>query len=146
MVREKAREHLVAIGSTATSFLLPLLSNHESQTRWEAAKALSEIADPASIPALLSAFEDDDDDVRWLAAEALAAIGAPAAAPLLKTLIDGVGSAEIRQGAHHTLGILRHSEVGDKISEVYRVLDNMHPDVEIIADAERALQNLKSSG
>jgi hypothetical protein len=146
MTREHSRERLVKLGSTATPFLLPLLSDHEGQTRWEAAKALSEIADPASIPALLHALEDDDNDVSWLAAEALAAIGPPAVAPSLQALIEGIGSVEIRQGVHHVLGELRRTEIGDKIIDVYTALNSMHPDVEIVADAERALRSLKSGG
>ncbi len=146
MTREHARERLVTLGSTATPFLLPLLSEHESQTRWEAAKALSEIADPTSIPALLHALEDDDNDVSWLAAEALAAIGPPVATPLLQALIERIGSVQIRQGVHHVLRELRPTEIGDKIADVYTALGIMHPDVEIIADAERALQSLKSVG
>ena len=146
MTREQARDRLVQLGPPATSLLLPLLSDHESQTRWEAAKALCEIADPTSIPALLHALEDDDNDVSWLAAEALAAIGPPAAAPLLQALIDKIGSVGIRQGAHHVLGMLRRSEIADKVAEVYAALDGMHPGVEIIADAERALKSLKSAG
>jgi hypothetical protein len=146
MKRQHAREQLVAIGGTATSFLLPLLSDHDGQTRWEAAKTLSEISDPAGIPALIEALNDDDNDVSWLAAEGLAAAGPKAAVPLLKALIAGIGSEAIRQGVHHALGKLRQSEIGEETAKVYTVLDNMHPDVEIIAEAERALQSLQSAG
>jgi HEAT repeat protein len=146
MKREHARERLVSFGPSATPFLVPLLSDRASQTRWEAAKALSEIADPASIAALLRALEDDDNDVSWLAAEGLASIGPPVAAPLMQTIIDRLKLVEIRQGAHHVLGELRKSEMGDKIAEVYNALDCGHPDTEIIGAAERALASLKSVG
>jgi HEAT repeat protein len=146
MTRERARELLVTLGPPVTQYILPLLKDHENQTRWEAAKALSEIADPVSIPALLHALEDDDNDVSWLAAESLVAIGPPAAAPLLRTLIEKIGSVQVRQGAHHVLRELRSTDIGDKITDIYTALDSLHPNVEIIAIAERALQSLKSEG
>jgi len=143
MTREHARERLVKLGSPATPFLLPLLSDHTSQTRWEAAKALSEIADPKSIPALLHTLEDEDGDVGWVAAEALAAMGPTVAVPLLKALIDRIGSTEFRQGAHHILGELRRTKIADEIFDIYKALNELHSDIEIIADAEHALKRLK---
>lgn len=145
MVRQSARERLVRLRFAATPFLVPLLSDHDSQTRWEAAKALSEIADPASVPVLIRSLGDDDGDVSWLAAEGLASMGSPAVAPLLRTLIDRVGDAWIRRGAHHVLGELRHTNVGDAISEVYTELSDTGEDVEIIAAAERALRRLDAA-
>jgi HEAT repeat protein len=142
MVREHARERLVSLGSSATSFVLPLLSEQASQTRWEAAKALSQIADPTSIPALLEALEDDDTDVRWLAAEALASIGPPSARPLLETLIERIDSVWTREGTHHVLGQLRDTEIGDRIIGVYKAIGETHADVDIIVAAEHALKNM----
>lgn len=144
MTRKQARDHLVRLGSQATPYLLPLLSEHDSQTRWEAAKALSDIADPASIPALVGALRDEEDDVSWLAAQALAAIGPPATAALLQALVEGVGIVKVRDGVHHALRELRESEVGDKIADVYAALNSSHADVEIIAAAKRALRSLNS--
>ncbi|MEJ2721781.1 MAG: HEAT repeat domain-containing protein [bacterium] len=143
MVRENARDRLVTFGSSATPFLIPLLGDNNTQTRWEAAKALGEIADPASIPALLDTLEDEDDDVAWLAAEALVAIGPPAAAPLLQRLIDRFESISTQQGVHHVLRELRHTEIKDTIGPVYEALSRMHSDTEVIADAEKALEQLK---
>jgi HEAT repeat protein len=144
MTREHSRQRLVTLGSTATPFLLPLLSDHERQTRWEAAKALSEIADPNSIPALLHTLEDDDEDVSWLAAEALAAIGPPVAIPLLHALIEKTKSVALRRGVHHVLRELRLTEIGDKIADVYTALDCMHPDEEVLVGASRAVRTLES--
>jgi len=146
MTRELARDRLVRLGSTATPFLLPLMADHKVQTRWEAAKALSAIADPASIPALLLALEDNDTDVSWLAAEGLIAIGPAVAAPLLQRLIERTGSVPLRQGAHHVLGDLRRSEIGEATAGVHAALSGMHPDVEIVAAAERALRSITSDG
>lgn len=143
MVRQHARERLVLLGSPATPFLVPLLSEDKDQTRWEAAKALSEIADPAGVPALLNALEDEDSDVRWLAAVGLIAIGPTTAAPLLRHLIERIDSAWIRQGAHHVLAELRRTEIGDTIADVYTALGGLHSEVEIIAAADQALRKMK---
>ena len=83
-------------------------------------------------------------DVGWLAAEALAAIGPKVAVPLLRGLINRMESAEFRQGAHHILGELRQTKIADEITDVYTALNDLHSDVEIIADAEHALARLKS--
>lgn len=142
MVRQHARERLVPLGSSASPFLVPLLSEEKDQTRWEAAKALSEIADPASVPALLHALEDEDGDVRWLAAVALITIGPPTAVPLLEALIERIGSVWVRQGAHHVLAELRRTEIGDAIANVYTSLSGVHSNIEIMRAARRALRNL----
>jgi HEAT repeat protein len=143
LIRQRARDRLVELGRSVTPFLEPLLSDQHIQTRWEAAKALSEIADPASIPALIRTLGDDDNDVSWLAAEGLAAIGRPAVPPLLHALIDQVEDIWIRQGVHHVLRELRDTEISDAITDVYTALNSMDQDVEIIAAAERALTRLK---
>jgi HEAT repeat protein len=146
MTREHARQRLVTLGSTVTPFLLPLLSDSGAQTRWEAAKALSDIADPTSIPALLHTLEDHDDGVSWVAAEALAAIGPPVAIPLLHALIEKTESVALRRGVHHVLRELRPTEIGNEIADVYTALDCMHPDEEILVGAARALRALESVG
>ena len=71
MIRQKARESLVALGKPAVSSLTDVLQNSTSdQVRWEAAKALGAIGDTSSIPSLVKALSDSNDDVVWLAAEA----------------------------------------------------------------------------
>jgi hypothetical protein len=63
-----------------------------SRTRWEAAKALSEIADPLAATALVNALEDDDADIRWVASEGLTALGRDGLEPLLAALLERAGS------------------------------------------------------
>ena len=99
--RKKARETLVAKGSEITEFLIELLSHPRYIFRWEAVKALEEIGDPDTIPALIRTLEDDKSDVRWIAAKALINIGMPTVKPLLKTLIEKPDSIFILEGAHH---------------------------------------------
>ena len=101
VVREKAREALVAIGKPAVPALIQLLAHGKSHVRWEAAKALCGIADPISATALVSALDDPDDDVRWVAAVGLTTLGPEGLQPLLAALLERAQSAWFRQ-AHTT--------------------------------------------
>ena len=65
VLRERSREALVAAATCdVTRELVGELTDPRQHVRWEAAKALSAIADPISAPALVDALDDDDDDVR----------------------------------------------------------------------------------
>ena len=75
VVREKAREAVLAIGKPAVPLLIQLLAHRGPHVRWEAAKALCSIADPIAATALVNALDDGDSDVRWVAAEGLTALG-----------------------------------------------------------------------
>lgn len=103
MLRQSAREALVALGGVAVSPLARALENAKSkQVRWEAAKALGAIGQVRAIPALVAALEDSDSDVIWLAAEALSDFGQDAWPALLKALVlEGTESVLLRKGAHH---------------------------------------------
>lgn len=99
--REKARKALVAKGKDSLDYLMELLSNPRHICRWEAVKAMEEIADPDSIPMFIQALEDDKSDVRWIAAEGLIRVGFQAVKPLLKALIEKSDSVFVLEGAHH---------------------------------------------
>lgn len=103
MLRQSAREALVAIGGKAVGPLARALGNAKShQVRWEAAKALGAMGEARAIPALVAALEDKDSDVGWLAAEALSTFGQDAWPALLEALVaGGAESVLLRQGAHH---------------------------------------------
>jgi len=103
MLRQSAREGLIALGGAAvTSLALALGNAKEKQVRWEAAKALGAMGEPRAIPALVLALEDSDSDVIWLAAEALSAFGKEAWPALLKALVgEGTESVILRKGVHH---------------------------------------------
>src|SRR5687768_14388467 len=64
-VRAAARRALVQSGQPTVEPLTQALRSPNHIVRWEAAKALSEIADPASAPALIQALMDERFDVRW---------------------------------------------------------------------------------
>lgn len=71
LARQAARERLTEIGPPAVPALVGALKHRHAVVRWEAAKALQDIADPSAAPALVVALDNDDAGVRWLAAEAL---------------------------------------------------------------------------
>ena len=72
VIRQKAREALVALGKPAVSSLIQALQNSKlDQVRWEAAKALGSISDAGSMPPLVKALEDSYADVAWVAADSL---------------------------------------------------------------------------
>lgn len=103
LLRQSAREALVALGGKAVGPLARALGNaKEKQVRWEAAKALGAMGQASAIPALVQALEDSDSDVGWLAAEALSTFGQGAWPALLAALVaGGAESVLLRQGAHH---------------------------------------------
>ena len=65
--REHARWQLVTLERTAVFPLMDALDDPDWHVRWEAAKALHDIADPRAAPALVRALRDRRFDVRWLA-------------------------------------------------------------------------------
>ena len=120
VVRQKAREALVALGKPAVSSLTQALRNSRlDQVRWEAAKALGSINDTGSIPSLVKALEDTNSDVAWAAADALKTFRKAAWPSLLQALVsskpDDVG---LRKGAHRVLV----DQTGDDFSELLAAL------------------------
>ena len=72
-VRARARHAVVKLGPVAIGGLVNALSHPEVRMRWEATKALCELADPAAAPGLIGRLEGTDSGVRWMAADALPA-------------------------------------------------------------------------
>jgi HEAT repeat protein len=68
--------------------LVSALKHPDIETRYRAAKALGELADPAAIGPLSQALEDENSGVRWEAAESLGKIGDPAINVLINALHD----------------------------------------------------------
>ena len=139
----KAREALVAAGHAALPALTGALTGSVPETRWEAAKALSELHDPASAGALVAALEDPDGSVRWIAAEALTWIGGEAMDPLLHALLTDSGSEWLRKGAHHVLSTLRHNaDLPPAVLPVLLALDGTAPAIGVMPPIARALEEL----
>lgn len=143
MVRVRARGALVTIGARAVSPLVAALGGKDAWQRWEAAKALCQIADPAAIKALISALEDDMFDVRWVAAEGLISIGYPALGPLLHELRKHPDALWLREGAHRIFHGLYREENKAVLSPVFKALEGPEPALEVPFAARTALEELE---
>ena len=142
LARMSAREALVAIGGPAVSALTEALVNPIRHVRWEAAKALGQIGDPAAAEALVRALEDEIFGVRWLAAEGLIAVGRQGLKPLLQALIHRSDSDWLRQGAHHVLHELARAGL-EEVRPVLAALEDIEPSIDVPPAARNALDALK---
>lgn len=143
--REIARERLIAMGRPAVPALIVLLGDPHQRLRWETAKALSEMRDPAATPALVDAMEDSASSVRWLAAKGLIALGRRALAPLLEGLLRRSDSVWLREGAQHVLHVLVRDGVADEALPVLDALKKGEPAIDVPVAAYHALVALRAS-
>jgi len=88
MERKSARETLVLCGETAEPQLRSLLTSKDKRLRWEAAKALAAMVEPASLPALVGLLRDEQPELRWLAADGLIGLGPRSVIPVLESLLQ----------------------------------------------------------
>lgn len=141
-VREEARKNLVARGAAAVGPLIALLSSQDTQTRWEAAKALGGIRHRDAAAALATCLGDEHRDVRWVAAEGLIAIGQEALEPVLEELIAHADSVWVRGEAEHIL----RDQVEDTpaLSPVLKALGGRAPLFEVPVAAFEALKALRT--
>ena len=145
IIRVKARRQLVAYKARSVAPLIKTLSNENHWVRWEAAKALSQIANPASIQALLEALSDTEFDVRWLAAEGLVRIGRKTVVPLLKTLVEHVDLYSVREGIHHVLHDMNRGNPDKTLRPVLIALESTDSWSEAPLAARGALDILKKA-
>jgi hypothetical protein len=101
--RLRAREMLVAIGEPALESLVELLGGSQTRLRWEAAKALTAIPEPAAIPGLILLLGDRRSEIGWLAAVGLMNFGNRSVPYVLQALHERAGSKTFRQASHHVL-------------------------------------------
>jgi len=141
---QNARRSLVALGHEAVPNLVEALRSKKHWVRWEAAKALAQIADPSAAQALVDALRDKEFDVRWLAAEGLIKIGHKSLKPLLIALIDHSDSMWLRQGAHHVLHDMDKSKFDELISPLLPALNDSEPSEFIPVLAEKTLESLRT--
>lgn len=144
--RHAAREKLEEIGKPAVPTLIGSLKSPSEFARWEAAKALCEIADASAAPALVDTLEDEKAAVRWLAAAALINLGRYALAPLLRGLEGHSDSIWFRDGAHHVLHSLIRDGVADEAMPVLDALENLEPSIEAPIAAYHVLEDLRDRG
>jgi HEAT repeat protein len=126
VIRQKAREALVALGKPAVSSLIQALQNSTlDQVRWEAAKTLESISDTGSMPSLVKALEDSNSDVAWVAADALKTFKKAAWPPLLQALIKSKAeSVALRKGAHHVLVDQKEEGFNELLSTLLKALES----------------------
>jgi HEAT repeat protein len=145
--RLRARETLAAIGEPSLGSLIGLLGSPEPRLRWEAAKALTEIPEPAAIPGLISLLEDRRTEIGWLAAVGLINLGNRSVPYVLQALTEHAGSKAFRQASHHVFHDLsaRNGVLRDILEPVLDALGDAAPDAGIISSrAEAALQALRA--
>ncbi len=145
--RHEAREELVFMGKQAVDFLIPLLKDPDDEVRWEAAKALGEIADPRAAYGLADILLDHNFGIRWAAAEGLIAIGRDSLIPVLQKLTERPESAWLRRSAHHVLHDLakRDPAVQEAVGAVLTALEGFEPEIGVLEPAYTALDRLKAS-
>jgi len=143
IVRVRARKSLVAIGRRVVKPLTKALASKKDWVRWEAAKALGQIGDPAATQALVAALQDEMFDVRWLGAEGLIAIGRNAVAPLLTVLMEHGDSSRVREGAHHVLHDMDRGNLDNILQPVLEALEDIEAAIEVPLAAEAALDALE---
>jgi HEAT repeat protein len=146
VVRVKARRALVSWGDKAVEHLIEALASPNQWVRWEAAKALGQIGNPAATNALVKAMEDKMFDVRWLAAQALINIGSEAVVPVLKALIERADSTWMVEGAHHVLHDLAQGELKEVLQPVLAAIEDVDSSVEVPLAAKTALSTLEHEG
>jgi HEAT repeat protein len=145
IARQRARRDLVVIGRPAVAPLIKALTDPNDDVRWEAAKALGQISDPAAAPALVNALEDEVSAVRWLGAEGLIALGRGGLVPLLQALEQRSDSVWLREGAHHVLHDLARGDLEDVLSPVLAALEDIEPAIEVPWAARAALVALEKA-
>jgi HEAT repeat protein len=143
--RQNARHALVSIGEGAVNSLIKALQDRQDQVRWEAAKALVDIASPKAAPALVVTLRDEEGGIRWLAAEALVALGPSGLEPLLQGLIDNSRSPFIRAGAHHILHELVPGPCAELVLPVLVALEGPVPENRAPIAAYAALATLRNN-
>ena len=142
VTRHNAREQLEEVGKPAVPYLIAALRSPSEHARWEAAKALAEIADPSAAPALVNALCDDKAAVRWLAGNALINLGHDALAPLLRGLEASSDSIWFRDAAHHVLSSLIREGEADEAIPVMEALENLEPRIEAPVAAYHVLKDM----
>jgi HEAT repeat protein len=145
LVRQTARISLQAIGKPAVPQLCWMMNNKDKHARWEAAKALAELADPSSVPWLIKALDDRDFDVRWLSAIALIRIQIPALVPLLQTLILTKKQNWLWDGARHVArGLAKEEDFEEMLAPLVNAFDSIDFRMKVPIEARKLLIKLET--
>jgi len=145
VTREKARHSLVAMGRRCVPWLTEALRTGKYLMRWEAAKALGQIAAPEAAPVLVEALEDSESDVRWLAAEGLIKLNVKGLKSLLHALMTKTDSGFLREGAHHVIHDLAKGALRKPLAPVLASLEDVKMTIEAPEAAFKALEILEKN-
>jgi HEAT repeat protein len=141
--RVDARDRLVSMEEKAVPHLIKALKSDNQLVRWEAAKALTKIGDPAASQSLIKLLEDKMFDMRWIAAEGLITIGRKALIPLLSALTKRGDSLWLREGAHHVIHDLMREDLKEVFGPVLDAMEKPEGELTVPIAAEKALAELK---
>jgi HEAT repeat protein len=144
IARDRARHALVRLGQAAVRPLMQALDSSDEIVRWEATKALGELADPAAAPALIAALDDQRFAVRWLAAEGLIALKEAGVVALLEALMAASwDNVWLREGAHHVLRSQLRAPFGHLLAPVVSALEGPEASVTAPTKAHHAVEALR---
>lgn len=144
-IRIVTRKELVDIGPDVIPHLSEILFFNNHHLRWEAAKAINQIADTEGIEIQIQTLEDDQSDIRWIAAEGLVKLGKKSIVPILKKLQDeGTDSIYLIKGARHVLHkIYLEDELKEKLKPLVKALNNTKQYQEIPVLVNELLQEFQ---
>lgn len=144
-LRQSARKSLTKFGKPAVPALAEALGSASEMRRWEAAKSLEAICDPAAVPALVEALTDDTS-VKWVAGDALIALNEKAVPEVLHALIKD--PAEFRDGACFVLHHLAsdNEDLRDTLTPVVHALKSLDSSMTVPVEALEALSKLSAAG
>jgi HEAT repeat protein len=146
LLRQSVRRSLIAIGEPAVGLLIQALGSKERNVRWEAAKALEEIGDPAAARALVERLRHDKFGIRWIAAEALIKFGKQGLDPLLSELLRDPNTGFLKDGAHHVLYTLSQKDTSlhDILMPIVSALGTVNT-ADMTPRIQKALDSIRSS-
>jgi HEAT repeat protein len=145
LTRKLSREALVAIGQLSVPALIEASESKSKEVRWGAAKALGEIADPASIPTLVKLLEDKEFEIRWLAAEGLIVMDRESLLPILRELVSRADTLSLNDGMHLVIrNLAEEEEYQDILTPVLKAMDGFDVAVAVPMAANKAMEKLSA--
>ena len=135
---------LQAIGREAVPHLCDLLKDKNKDARWEAARALVEIASPSSARSLVRALEDKVFDVRWLAATALIKMGWPSLEPAMEELLLSPEPDWMWEGVRHVVRRLAKGDLGPMLEPLVEAFDGIDYRMKVPIEARKLLEELRA--
>ncbi|MCL4560785.1 MAG: HEAT repeat domain-containing protein [Chloroflexi bacterium] len=139
--RRMVRTSLIAKGHEAVPNLINGLKSTNAVIRYESARLLGEIHDPASVDALIEALYDKNTFVRQATAQSLIDLRRPAVKPLVAQLANPENVGSIRKEARTILDSLFEIGVVNGVAiEVMEALDRNASDEDVASKAKKSVE------